>query len=166
MPVRAVMILLFVLSLFILLFVPPKFRLHTLAGLILLALGGFLLSQPGGEKTGEMRGLIPIEQIEIMQIDLHPSRGVGYELTGKVLNHSPSDALRGLGIELIIKDCMESGEKSEPICTVLEKVQVFLALSIPSGEKGEFNKRLYFKELHPRGRTQWEYVILYTEAKR
>lgn len=160
------MILLFVLSLFILFFVPPKFRLHTLAGLILLTLGGFLLSQPGGEKTGEMRSLIPIEQIEIMQIDLHPSRGVGYELTGKILNHSSSYALLGLGIELIIKDCMESGEKSQPICTVLEKIQVPLALSVPPGEEGKFNKRLYFKELHPRGRTQWGYTILYTEAKK
>lgn len=163
MPVRAAIILVFALSLVILFFVPPKFRLHVLGGLILVMLGGFLLSQP--EEESETGSLIPVKQIEVIRIDLHPSRGVGYELAGEILNHS-SYTLQGLGIELIMKDCMEGDEKPQFICAVLEKVQVALALSVPPGGEGEFNKRLYFKELHPRGRMRWEYTILDTKAKK
>lgn len=159
------MIGLFILSLLILFIIPPRFRLYTLGALILLALGGFLLSRPGGEEAGGVRNLIPIEQVKIVQIDLHPSHGVGYELVGKVLNHS-SYTLLGLGIDLLIKDCVGGDEKSQSLCATLAKVQVPVRLSIPPKKAGEFNKRLYFKELHPKGRIRWEYTIRYTEARK
>lgn len=158
------MVWLIVLSLFIIFIVPPRFRLQMLGGLILLVLAGFLLSQPK-ERTEEARGLIPIEKVEFVNIDLQRSRGVGWELVGRLLNHSPY-TLTGFGIELIIKDCMEGDNASEEDCVILEDVRVHIALLALPGEKQEFNKRLYFRELHPQGHMQWKYIILYTEAKK
>jgi hypothetical protein len=159
------MVWLFVLSLFIIFIVPPRFRLQVLGVLILLALAGFLLSQPR-ERTEEARGRIPIEQVEFINVELQRSHGVGREFMGKLLNHSPSYILTGLGIQLIIKDCMETDDAPEEDCTVLEDVKVHLPLFAPPGEERAFNKRLYFRELHPRGHIQWEYRVLYTEAKK
>ncbi len=159
------MIWLFILSFLALLIVPRRFRLHALVVLILLALGGFLLSRPG-EEAGAMRNRIPIEQVTVVQMDLRPSRGVGHELVGKVINQSSSYTLLGLGIELIIKDCVEGDANIQSPCTVLAKMAVPVALSIPPGEAGKFNKRLYFKELHPQGRIRWQYTLVYTEARK
>jgi hypothetical protein len=165
MLVRGQMVWLFVLSLFIIFIVPSRFRLQVLGSLILLVLAGFLLSQPG-ERTEEDRGLIPIGQVEFADVGLQRSRGVGREFMGKLLNHSPSYTLTGLGIQLIIKDCMGGDDASEEDCAVLEDVKVHISLFAPPGDEREFNKRLYFRELHPQGYVRWEYIILYTEAKK
>jgi hypothetical protein len=130
-----------------------------------LALAGFFLSQPA-KRAEKIRELIPIEQVEFINVELQRSHGVGRELIGKLLNHSPSYTLTGLGIRLSIKDCMEGDGTSEEKCVVLEDVEIHLSLFIPPGEEREFNKRLYFRELHPRGHIQWEYIVVYTEAKK
>lgn len=158
------MIWLFVLSLFIVFITPPKFRLPVLGSIVLLALAGFWLSQPekGAEAT---RGIIPIQQVELANVKLQHSRGVGQELRGKLLNHSSSDTLTGLGIQLIIKDCRGNGGESQMSCTVLEDVKVHIPVFVPPEEAREFDKRLYLRELHPQGHIQWDYSVLYTEAR-
>ncbi|GEM21326.1 hypothetical protein NONS58_27650 [Nitrosococcus oceani] len=160
------MVWLFLLALFLIFLVPAKFRLQTLGGIILLTLIGFFVSQPEEEKTKKVRNLIPIEQVEFIAIEFQPRPGVGQELVGEILNHSSSYALTGLGIRLIIKDCIENNEESQKICSVLEETQADLSLFAPPKEKRKFKKRLYLRELHARGDIQWEYVILYTETRK
>lgn len=165
MPVRNIMIWLILLSFFIVFIIPFRLRLRALGGLLLLILVGFLFSQPKEGVENESRGIIPIEQIEFTDIDLRRSRGVGWEFTGKLLNHS-NYTLAGFGAELVIKDCLKSDDKSEKNCIILENINTHVTLLVLSGENKEFSKRLYFRELHPRGFIRWEYKILYTEVEK
>lgn len=165
MLIRAPVIWLLILAFLVLFLIPPRFRLQVLGSFILLALIGFLFSQPGEEKIEEFRNLVPLEQVEFVDIELQRGPGVGEKLVGKILNHSPSYALTGIGIQLIIKDCIGSDDTSQEVCTVLEEAQVHLPLFVPPQEEGEFEKRLYLRELHIQGRKQWEYTVLYTETK-
>ncbi|ADJ28383.1 hypothetical protein [Nitrosococcus watsonii] len=159
------MVWLFLLALFLIFIVPAKFRLQTLGGIILLTLIGFFISQPEEEGAKEVRNIIPIEQIEFITVEFQPRPGVGQELVGEILNHS-SYALTGLGIQLIIKDCIKNSEESQEICSVLEETRAHLSLFAPPKEKRKFKKRLYLRELHARGHIQWEYTILYTETRK
>lgn len=159
------MIWLFLLTLVLIFLVPAKFRLQTLGGIILLTLIGFFISQPREEKTEEIRSIIPVEQVEFITIEFQPRPGVGQELVGEIVNHS-SYALTGLGIRLIINDCIENSEELQEICTVLEETQTHLSIFAPPKEKRKFKKRLYLRELHARGHKQWEYAILYTETRK
>lgn len=157
------MVWLLVIALFIVFLVPSRYRLHTLGGIILLALLGFLLSQP--EDQEEVRDLIPLEQVEFVNAELQRSRGVGQEFVGKIKNNSKAYKLTGLGVHLTIKDCIKSDDTSQEHCTILDEAQIHLPLFIPPQEQGEFRKRLYLRELHIRGRKQWDYTPLYTETK-
>ncbi|WP_240761477.1 hypothetical protein [Nitrosococcus wardiae] len=159
------MVWLLILAFLVLFLIPPRYRLQVLGSFILLTLIGFLLSQPGEKRLEEFRNLVSIEQVKFIDIELQRSPGVGQKLVGKVLNHSPSYALTGLGVQLIIKDCIGSDDTSEEDCIVLEDVQIHLPLFVPPQEEGKFEKRLYLRELHIQGYKQWEYTVLYTETK-
>jgi hypothetical protein len=165
MPLRLPMVWLLLLFFFVLILIPPKFRLHGLGFLILVMLAGFLLTQPEEEKILAARDLIPLEQIAIRELELQRSHGVGYELRGKLLNHSSDYALTGLGLALTIQDCPADESIAQSPCTPVEAIQTHLSLWVPPQEVREFKKRLYFRELHLQGQMKWEHTLLYSEAR-
>ncbi|CAB1275959.1 hypothetical protein [Candidatus Nitrosacidococcus tergens] len=138
-----------------------KSRPYILGILGLLIFAGFIFSEPE-EISERAKTLIPINQINLAEVDLQPNRGVGWNFIGEISNQS-SYTLTGFDIELIVQDC--KSVQNQDNCSTIEKTEAHIDLSVNPNKQQSFTKRLYLREFHPEGQIKWSYHILSTEAK-
>ena len=147
-----IVILILVLSAFFL----PKFRraLWVTLGVVLSVIAIIIWLDNRERELAHLS--FPLNKVELKDVEAKPGLNArSYVVNGRIFNHSPTEPLKQVLFEVIVKDC------NEVDCQIVAQEQGRVSMVIPPGQVRMFKVSVPFSSsIKLQGRAKWVYNVI------
>ncbi|SFP84525.1 hypothetical protein SAMN05216419_102411 [Nitrosomonas cryotolerans] len=87
----------------------------------------------------------------------------GYDMVGRIINHSNKYTLTGVQLKLTFRDCIIDNKSD---CIIASEENEYIYINIPPKQARDFRKRVYlYSDLNIKGGLILDYSIIYAETE-